>query len=78
VKLYLLAVTEVVCLDKTNCIKVPAFLFLSLKSKEVMDDVIVAVDCIRQRGQAGDSFNVLCKVPIWNMTISSATWQWDG
>jgi len=48
VKRYLLAVTEDVCLAKTNCIKVPAFLFLSLKIKEVMDTVVVIVDYIRQ------------------------------
>jgi len=48
VKLYLLAVTEYVCLDKTNCIKVPAFLLLSLKIKEVMDTMVVTVGYNRQ------------------------------
>jgi hypothetical protein len=51
VKLYLLAVTEVVCLDKTDCLKVPAFLFLSLKIIEVMDIVVVTVDYIPQRAK---------------------------
>jgi len=51
VKLYLLAVTEVVCLGKTNCFKVPNFLFLPLKITEVMDTVIVTVDYIRKRAK---------------------------
>jgi hypothetical protein len=51
VKIYLLAVTEVVCLDKTDCLKVPDLLFLSLKIIEVMDIVIVTVDYVPQRAK---------------------------
>jgi hypothetical protein len=48
VKLYLLALAEDVCLDETDCIKAPAFLFWSLKIKEVVDTVLVTVDNIRR------------------------------
>jgi hypothetical protein len=48
VTLYVLGASEDVSLDKTKYIKVPAFLFLSLRKKDVMDTLIVTLDCIRQ------------------------------